>query len=90
MNNIKDLPVNDRPYEKCFAKGPEYLTDVELLAVILRTGTNGISSFELSKDILSHKSQNGKQDLLAIMHMTKEQLLSIKGVAWLRQFRLCV
>ena len=35
MNNIKDLPVNDRPYEKCFAKGPEYLTDVELLAVIL-------------------------------------------------------
>ena len=38
MNNIKDLPVNDRPYEKCFAKGPEYLTDVELLAVILRTG----------------------------------------------------
>ena len=31
MNNIKDLPVNDRPYEKCFAKGPEYLTDVELL-----------------------------------------------------------
>ena len=80
MNNIKDLPVNDRPYEKCFAKGPEYLTDVELLAVILRTGTNGISSFDLSKDILSHKSQNGKQDLLAIMHMTKEQLLSIKGV----------
>ena len=49
MNNIKDLPVNDRPYEKCFAKGPEYLTDVELLAVILRTGTNGISSFDLSK-----------------------------------------
>ena len=51
MNNIKDLPVNDRPYEKCFEKGPEYLTDVELLAVILRTGTNGISSFDLSKDI---------------------------------------
>ena len=31
MNNIKDLPVNDRPYEKCFAKGPEYLTDVSYL-----------------------------------------------------------
>lgn len=91
MNNIKDLPVNDRPYEKCFAKGPEYLTDVELLAVILRTGTNGISSFDLSKDILSHKSQNGKQDLLAIMHMTKEQLLSIKGVGMVKAVQImCV
>ena len=91
MNNIKDLPVNDRPYEKCFAKGPEYLTDVELLAVILRTGTNGISSFDLSKDILSHKSQNGKQDLLSIMHMTKEQLLSIKGVGMVKAVQImCV
>ena len=91
MNNIKDLPVNDRPYEKCFTKGPEYLTDVELLAVILRTGTNGISSFDLSKDILSHKSQTGKQDLLAIMHMTKEQLLSIKGVGMVKAVQImCV
>ena len=91
MNNIKDLPVNDRPYEKCFEKGPEYLTDVELLAVILRTGTNGISSFDLSKDILSHKSQNGKQDLLSIMHMTKEQLLSIKGVGMVKAVQImCV
>ena len=91
MNNIKDLPVNDRPYEKCFEKGPEYLTDVELLAVILRTGTNGISSFDLSKDILSYKSQNGKQDLLSIMHMTKEQLLSIKGVGIVKAVQImCV
>ena len=90
MNNIKDLPVNDRPYEKCFAKGPEYLTDVELLAVILRTGTNGISHLTYPK-ILSHKSQNGKQDLLAIMHMTKEQLLSIKGVGMVKAVQImCV
>mgnify|MGYP000358688596 CR=1 FL=1 len=66
----KDLPVNDRLMRKCFEKGPEYLTDVELLAVILRTGTNGISSFDLSKDILSYKSQNVNR-LLSIMHMTK-------------------
>ena len=64
---------------------------MELLAVILRTGTNGISSFDLSKDILSHKSQNGKQDLLAIMHMTKEQLLSIKGVGMVKAVQImCV
>lgn len=77
MKNIKDLPVNERPYEKCFSKGPEYLTDIELLAVILRTGTNGVSAFDLSGKILSH---NGTCDLLSIMHMTKEQLLGIKGV----------
>ena len=38
---IKDLPLSERPYERCERLGPEALTDAELLAVILRTGCVG-------------------------------------------------
>ena len=36
---IKDLPHKDRPYEKCLSLSPTALSDTELLAVILRTGS---------------------------------------------------
>ena len=39
---VKELPDTEQPYEKCYTRGAEYLSDAELLAVILRTGTNGI------------------------------------------------
>ncbi len=77
MKKIKEIPINDRPYEKCFEKGAEFLTDAELIAVILRTGTNGISAYDLSNTILN---SFGKSDLLSIMHLTKEELMKIKGI----------
>lgn len=78
MRNIKDIPVNERPYERCLANGPEYLTDSELLAVILRTGTKGISAYDLSSELL--KGPDNKENLLSILHLSKEQLLKIKGI----------
>ena len=39
----------DRPYEKFMAFGPAYLTDAELLAIIIRTGTKGEDALELAK-----------------------------------------
>ena len=41
---VKDLPDSEKPYEKFLAYGPEYLSDAELLAVIIRSGTNGQKS----------------------------------------------
>ena len=41
MEKIKELYEEDRPYEKCVRFGAENLTDAELLAVLLRTGTRG-------------------------------------------------
>ena len=44
-NNImKQLPREQRPYEKCFMQGEGSLNDTELLAVILRSGTSGKNS----------------------------------------------
>ena len=36
---MKEIPVNDRPYERCIKQGPEALSDEELLSVIIRTGS---------------------------------------------------
>lgn len=84
MKKMKDLPLNDRPYEKCFLYGADYLSDVELLSVILRTGTNGTSAFELSSQIINN-------DLLRIMHLSKEQLLKIRGIGKVKAIQiLCI
>jgi len=49
---IQDLPKVDRPREKLEQYGPERLSNSELLAVILRTGTKGMNVVELSQKIL--------------------------------------
>lgn len=53
-NIIKDLPEAQRPYEKCFSQGEAALSDCELLAVILRSGTQGLNSLELAQEILQY------------------------------------
>ena len=49
---MKQLPEEQRPYEKCFTQGESALSDSELLAVILRSGTQGKNSLTLAQEIL--------------------------------------
>ncbi len=56
---IKDLPKVDRPREKLEKYGPERLSDSELLAILLRTGSEGINVVELSGKILRKFSGAG-------------------------------
>ena len=51
-NTIKEMYHEERPYEKCERFGAENLTDTELLAVILRTGTRGENSLDLARSLL--------------------------------------
>lgn len=51
---IKDLPKNERPREKMLRYGAEYLSNSELLALILRTGTKEDSVLNLCDRLLSH------------------------------------
>ena len=69
---IQELPPDERPYEKCLSTGPENLTDSELLAVILRSGTRGRSSVQLADQIL-HLGRK-EQGLLGIYHLSMEEL----------------
>ncbi len=53
MYNVKEIPPAERPREKMFLKGASYLTDTELLAIILRTGTKGNPVFALAGEMLN-------------------------------------
>ncbi len=49
---IRDWPIEERPREKLLAKGAGALSDAELLAVFLRTGSSGRSALDLARDLL--------------------------------------
>ena len=50
---IKDMPLGERPRERLIKSGPKALSDSELLAIILRTGTNGQNAVDLSKELFN-------------------------------------
>ena len=54
---IKDLPEDERPREKLLKYGADKLSDTELIAILLRTGTKGKSAIEMAEEIL--KSAGG-------------------------------
>jgi len=50
---ITDWPEHERPREKMLLRGPQSLSDAELLAIFLRTGVKGKSAVDLSRDLLN-------------------------------------
>jgi DNA repair protein RadC len=51
---IQTWPKAEQPREKLLSQGPGSLSDAELLAIFLRTGTRGKSAVDLSRDLLNH------------------------------------
>ena len=51
---IRDWPEGERPREKLLEKGAAALTDAELLAILLRTGTAGRSALDLAREVLKN------------------------------------
>lgn len=51
---ITDWPTHERPRERLIRGGPEKLSDAELLAIFLRTGTSGKSAVDLAREIMVH------------------------------------
>lgn len=87
--NISNFSKENRPYEKCLASGPAALSDAELLAVILRTGTKGISAVGLSEQILT-LSQN-QSGLLGIRHLSLQELMNLPGIGQVKAIQiLCI
>ena len=72
---IKNWAIEDRPREKLLQRGIEALTDAELLAILLSTGTKDMSAIDLAREIL--KSIGGFHQL-ARSH--PNELMQIKGI----------
>lgn len=59
--NIKDWAVEDRPREKLLQKGPRFLSDAELIAILIGSGNPEETALELSRRILSSVNNNLKE-----------------------------
>lgn len=89
MRTIKELTEQERPYEKCEHFGAENLTDIELLAVLLRTGTKGENSIGLARRILYPGT--GEGGVLSLRRWTFERLLQVKGIGKVKAVQiLCI
>ena len=73
--SINDWPVDDRPREKLIAKGPEALSDAELLAIVLRVGIKGRNAVDLARDAIARCGS-----LSALLAAELDQLRDIPGV----------
>jgi DNA repair protein RadC len=84
----KKLTQDEMPYEKCIKNGPEALSDAELLAVLLRTGTQGSSVLEVSQKVLD---MNPLYDgLVGMMHFGAEEYMKINGIGKVKAIQLSV
>lgn len=72
---LSELPIDERPREKAIKYGVEALSNRELLAIILRSGINNISSLELADNILI--KSNG---LKGLRQLSINELKTIKGI----------
>ncbi len=84
MKKIKDLPEDERPMEKFLSKGAFSVSDAELLAIILRSGTKDISAVTLANQILKYSDQG----ILGINNLSIEELLRIKGIGQVKAIQI--
>lgn len=77
----------DMPYERFLRFGAENLTESELLAIILRTGTKDKSALELAGQVLS-LAKYPREGLLGLYDLTLEQLMEVKGIGMVKAVKL--
>ena len=73
---IKELCMDERPREKMMQKGADSLSNAELLAILLRTGTGKMNVVDVARELL--KSAGGK--LNGVADMALERLCEIEGI----------
>ena len=73
--SLKDLPADARPREKLLARGPGALSDAELLALLLRTGTAGRGVLQMAQEVL--QTFGG---IAGLLHAGADNLKRVKGL----------
>lgn len=72
---ITDWPTAERPREKLLARGAAALTDAELLAILLRTGSGGVTAVDLARDLLGRFG-----GLRALLRARREDFCVARGL----------
>lgn len=84
---IKQLPELERPYEKLEMYGEKALSNAELLAIIIKTGTREETSVQLAQKILNLNNTT-EEDLRYLQRLTIEELMQIKGIGKVKAIQL--
>jgi DNA repair protein RadC len=72
---IQDLPIDERPRERMLRLGQANLSNSELIALLLRTGTAGVSATHLAENLLSKT-----RGLRGLANMSLNELMNLKGI----------
>lgn len=77
---MKQLPISERPYEKLEMYGENTLSNAELLAIIIKSGTKEESSVTLAQKILSLGKQNNfnQDSFIFLQELSINELMQIK------------
>ena len=84
---MKDLPEAERPYEKLEQYGAKALTNAELLAIIIKTGTKDETAVGLAQKVLKLNTDE-KDNLKFLCDLTVEEFTKIKGVGKIKAIQL--
>ena len=84
---VKELPASERPYEKLEMYGEKALSNAELIAIIIKTGTKDESSINIAQKILA-LDKNGENNLRFLQNVSIEEFMSIKGIGKVKALQL--
>ncbi|MDK2866769.1 MAG: repair protein RadC [Clostridiales bacterium] len=73
---IKTMPESERPREKMLNRGSQSLSNTELLAIIMRTGSRQKSVIELANDVIGQC----ERDIGDLRHITIQELCAMQGI----------
>jgi len=85
---MKELPISERPYEKLKMYGAEKLTNSELLAIIIKSGTKEFTALDLAKKVLKLNDNHEKDDLSFLQDISIAEFTSIKGIGEIKAIQL--
>ena len=83
---MKHLPPQMQPYEKCITYGTEFLTDAELIACIIRSGTKEYTSVALAEMLLDLRK--GKEGLRGLCSLSYEELTAVSGIGRVKAIQI--
>ena len=84
---MKELPTSERPYEKLEMQGAAMLSNAELIAIIIKSGTKEESSVSIAQKILS-LGNNEKDGLRFLQDISLQELKKIKGIGKVKAIQL--
>lgn len=87
MKERKQVNVQELPYERFLRFGPENLTEAELLAIIIRTGTKEKSALQLAEQVLG-LAKYPRTGLLGLYYVTLDELKSVNGIGEVKAVKL--